>query len=133
MKPDGWIARNLDGVLTVFMVLPFRQKDAKCWVISLHDVPLRGDNWILLPQDHPLGEGLTWEKGPKKVYLSLHSPEDVEALVGAAASAQKKTQMTVEYHVSKDTSITKDQVCKCWLCQIAHSLKKALKPFIDKK
>jgi hypothetical protein len=121
-NPDGWIAR--DERIT-------GQADT---TLFFHNTkPIRDDGFwgadVSTPIYSEYFNDLTWEDEPKPVYLSPHSPEEVEALVGAAASAQKKTQMTVEYHVSKDTSITKDQVCKCWLCQIAYSLKKALKPF----
>jgi hypothetical protein len=121
MKCDGWIARDkritgqADTTLFFHNTKPIR--DDGFWGADV-STPIYSEHF----------NELTWEDEPRPVYLSLRSPEEVQALVEAADKAQTSCQMTVEYHEPNEFA-PKSPQCKCWICQIAHILKNDLKPF----
>jgi hypothetical protein len=61
MKPDAWLARDECGELWVFKNKPHKNDDT--WLTE------NGD-WWWINKNHPLGKGLTWEDGTKKVWFT---------------------------------------------------------------
>lgn len=67
-----------------------RDKDEQLFVYG--NKPIRatnmwredGDYYHEIAANHLIGKGPTWEDEPRRVYLGLHSPEQINELVGAA-------------------------------------------------